>query len=85
MDEVLQAIKKLEALRDEAYFKSTHHRGEYASNRAGQYTAYHKAIEIIKAALRKETDIPGCVLCGAIIPEGRQVCPKCEGGAGDGK
>ena len=21
-----------------------------------------------------------CVICGAIIPEGRQVCPKCEGG-----
>lgn len=20
-----------------------------------------------------------CVVCGAIIPEGRQVCPKCEG------
>ncbi len=21
-----------------------------------------------------------CVICGAIIPEGRQVCPGCEGG-----
>jgi hypothetical protein len=21
-----------------------------------------------------------CVCCGEIIPEGRQVCPKCEGG-----
>lgn len=20
-----------------------------------------------------------CVICGAIIPEGRQVCPECEG------
>jgi len=23
-------------------------------------------------------DIPGCCTCGEIIPEGRQVCPKCE-------
>jgi len=21
-----------------------------------------------------------CVICGAIIPEGRQVCPNCEAG-----
>lgn len=21
-----------------------------------------------------------CVCCGAIIPEGRQICPKCEAG-----
>lgn len=26
-----------------------------------------------------------CVCCGADIPEGRQVCPKCEGGVEDGK
>ncbi len=25
-----------------------------------------------------------CVCCGAIIPEGRQVCPKCERGERDG-
>lgn len=25
-----------------------------------------------------------CVCCGAIIPEGRQVCPDCEKGAKDG-
>lgn len=23
-----------------------------------------------------------CVCCGAIIPEGRQVCPRCEARAG---
>ena len=22
-----------------------------------------------------------CICCGAQIPEGRQVCPECEGGA----
>ena len=22
-----------------------------------------------------------CVICGAVIPEGRQVCPLCEGAA----
>jgi len=78
MDAVMQAIKKLEALRDEAYFKSTHHRGAYASNRAGQYTAYHKAVELVKKAVRQETDIPGCVCCGEIIPESGQFCPKCR-------
>lgn len=26
-----------------------------------------------------------CVACGDIIPEGRQVCPGCEGGGRDGK
>ena len=25
-----------------------------------------------------------CVCCGEIIPEGRQVCPKCEGGIRNG-
>lgn len=84
MDALQEAIKKLEALRDEAFYKSTHRSGSYADNRAGQYTAYHKAIEIIKAAMRKETDIPGCVCCGELIPEGRQVCPKCERSGRDG-
>lgn len=86
MEELEKAIKRLEALRDESYFKANQGRHpNYSANKQGQYTAYHKAIEIIKAALRKETDVPGCVACGAVIPEGRQVCPKCEGGAGYGK
>ena len=25
-----------------------------------------------------------CVCCGVLIPEGRQVCPKCEGGRNNG-
>ena len=25
-------------------------------------------------------DVNRCVCCGEIIPEGRQVCPNCEGG-----
>ena len=35
--------------------------------------------------LWREDPTPGCVSCGAVIPEGRQVCPKCERGTGDGK
>ncbi len=27
----------------------------------------------------------GCCSCGAVIPEGRQVCPCCERGVNDGK
>lgn len=29
------------------------------------------------------SDADRCVCCGEIIPEGRQVCPQCEGGAED--
>ena len=32
----------------------------------------------------QETDEPGCVSCGDVIPEGRQVCPNCERSAEDG-
>lgn len=78
MDALQEAIKKLEALRDEAYYKGTNHKNEcYASNRMGQYTAYHKAVEIVKQAMRKDSN-PGCICCGDVIPEGRQVCPKCR-------
>ena len=84
MNELEKAIKRLEALREEAFYISTHRRGASADNRAGQYLAYHKAVEIIKAAMRKD-NTPGCICCGNTIPEGRQVCPKCEVGAGDGK
>jgi hypothetical protein len=84
MGELEKAIKKLEALRDEAYYKGTNHKNEcYASNRMGQYTAYHKAVEIVKLAMRKDST-PGCVCCGEAIPEGRQVCPSCERGESDG-
>lgn len=27
------------------------------------------------------SDADRCICCGEIIPEGRQVCPECEGGA----
>ena len=37
---------------------------------------------VIQRRLRMENR---CVCCGAIIPEGRQVCPKCERGGEDGK
>lgn len=29
---------------------------------------------------RGESNADRCVCCGDVIPEGRQVCPKCEGG-----
>ena len=81
IDEVIKAIKKLEALRDESYFKANQGRHpNYSANKQGQYTAYHKAVEIIKAAMRKD-NTPGCICCGNTIPEGRQVCQKCERGA----
>lgn len=52
MDELQKAIKKLEALRDEAYYKANQGRyPNYSANKQGQYTAYHKAIEVIKAGL----------------------------------
>lgn len=29
---------------------------------------------------KRGDDIPGCVCCGELVPEGRQVCPSCEKG-----
>lgn len=29
--------------------------------------------------LRKDTNVDRCLICGDKIPEGRQVCPNCEG------
>lgn len=57
MDEKeLQAvIKLLETLRDTAFYKSTHSSSAtYSANKNGQYTAYHKAVEIIKKATKGE-------------------------------
>jgi len=50
--------------------------------------SYYAAKELIKAAqtMRAAVDeLPKenaehCIVCGDIIPEGRQVCPKCEKG-----
>lgn len=55
-EEAVQAlIVKLEALRDDA-FRKANQRGNsaYSANRSGQYTAYHKAIELIKKATKGE-------------------------------
>ena len=57
MDEKeLQAVVKLlEALRDEAFYKSsTSTNATYSANKNGQYTAYHKAVEIINKVMRGE-------------------------------
>ena len=37
--------------------------------------------ELLKQLKSEET----CIACGETIPEGRQVCPGCEGGSKDGK
>ena len=36
--------------------------------------------DLIDYIERLDISVNRCVCCGAIIPEGRQVCPKCEGG-----
>ena len=36
-----------------------------------------QALEILVQA-HKSNNANTCISCGAIIPEGRQVCPKCE-------
>lgn len=52
--ELEEVIKKLEALRDEAFYRSNHKNAAYSANKNGQYTAYHKAIDIIKKAQKGE-------------------------------
>lgn len=42
-------IKKLEALKNEAQYKMDDN-----TYKAGQYSAYHKAIELIKKAMKGE-------------------------------
>lgn len=51
--------------------------------RQRQINAY--AEKVLPAYLAKQNaQAEKCVCCGEIIPEGRQVCPACEGGAKDG-
>ena len=45
-----------------------------------KYKIHHNKRVCSYKCLRKwESGINSCVCCGDIIPEGRQVCPKCEG------
>ena len=67
---MLKIIKTLETLKNEAKYKMR--LGEYYS---GQYSAYHKALELIKREIKTVDN--KCVCCGAVIPEGR-ICPVCE-------
>lgn len=55
----------------------------------GAFAQDAKAIDIALKALKEiqnikfykvPAEIDTCVCCGDIIPEGRQVCPKCEKG-----
>ncbi len=50
--ELQAVIKTLEALRDEAFRKSVGRNSAYSANKSGQYSAYHKSIEIIKKAMK---------------------------------
>lgn len=53
--ELQEGISKLEALMNEAFYKSNQRRNiAYSANLNGQYTAYHKAIELIKKAQKGE-------------------------------
>ena len=35
------------------------------------------ALELLKSMQNRPENANRCVCCGAIIPEGRQVCPQC--------
>lgn len=47
-------IAELETLANEAYAKSTRFASAYSSNQSGKYSAYHKAADLIKKALRTD-------------------------------
>jgi hypothetical protein len=47
--------------------------GELLSGNNGAYI-----IEKVKKEIAAEQNANYCVCCGDVIPEGRQVCPKCE-------
>ena len=52
--ELQKVINKLEQLREEAFNKSVHSSGSYSANKNGQYSAYHKAVELLKKAQKGE-------------------------------
>ena len=50
------------------------------------YSIAYNIDQVAEAMLKGNTTTDNkCVACGEIIPEGRQVCPGCEGGGRDGK
>ena len=50
------------------------------------YSIAYNIDQVAEAMLKGNTTTDNkCVACGGIIPEGRQVCPGCEGGGRDGK
>lgn len=42
------------------------------------YRVHHKYLKYGEVVHLVETNAEHCVCCGATIPEGRQICPKCE-------
>ena len=44
------------------------------------YSIAYNIDQVAQAMLNKAAPDNKCVACGDIIPEGRQVCPGCEGG-----
>lgn len=51
-------------------------RHERIDDRAGRCLGYVTPEAICRAA---QENAETCVCCGDVIPEGRQVCPRCEG------
>ena len=43
----------------------------------------HKYIHYGDVVSLVERNVDRCVCCGAVVPEGRLVCPQCEGGGGN--
>ena len=65
---------------------------KYAFNTIHQVKEFAEslAIEAVQVAAMADKynlslagDDVGCCSCGAVIPEGRQICPSCERGASD--
>ena len=51
-----------------------------ANDRYLGYSIAYNIDQVAQAMLNKAATDNKCVSCGDIIPEGRQVCPGCEGG-----
>ena len=49
----------------------------------GEYMAHETKKRFKKSGMTMPNNADRCVCCGDVIPEGRQVCPKCEGGGND--
>lgn len=79
--------KGFKGVRDTRYYcpncKKAMRRYETFCHNCGQAVKYPKEVydkPNNKMVLVWDAAADRCVCCGDVIPEGRQVCPKCEGG-----